>query len=403
MTSPAQATQPTRSAAAVAPGLMIAAIMLVALNLRAPLTSVPPVLLEIADDLHLGGAAAGLLTTLPALCMGVFAPVGQRLARAIGRESTVGWALGLVTVGTVLRLGGGSTPVLYGATLVLGIGIAIVGTVLPGVIKEHFAARSGMVTTLFSAGMAIGAAVASQLTVPLARLLASWEAGLATWGALSLLGLVCWLAVTATTRQRPRGASAPGTGGLPWRSTTAWLLTVYLLGNGWQFFAVISWVPATFERLGRDPGSAASLLTMFSLAQAAAGLALPLLVDRVRDLRALIGPAGIITVLGALGLTLWPQAAPVLWVVVLGVGLGSGFTLLLVLLVVYAATPSASARLTAMVFLVSYPLSALGPMVFGWVADLSGGMRASWGLVLLVAVVQLSLVVQMSPRRRQVD
>ena len=166
---------------------------------------------------------------------------------------------------------------------------------------------------------------------------------------------------------------------------------------------MISWIPATFERLGWEASSAASLLTVFSVSQAASGLVLPLVVDRLHDQRLLIGPSVLLGTLGTLGLTLWPTTAPVLWVVVLGAGLGSGFSMLLVLLVFYAATPSASARMTAMVFLLAYTLSSVGPMIFGWVADLTGGMRASWGLVLLVAVIQMGFVVQLSPRRRLVD
>ena len=70
--------------------LLVVAIFLVALNLRATLASLPPLVQTIRSDLGLSGAVAGLLTTLPVLCMGVFAPVAQRLAHRIGREATLG-------------------------------------------------------------------------------------------------------------------------------------------------------------------------------------------------------------------------------------------------------------------------------------------------------------------------
>ena len=92
------------------------AIFLAALNLRAALASVPPLVNTIQDDLGLSSAAAGLLTTVPVLCMGLFAPVSQRLAHRVGREMTVAVALGLLVVGLLLRLGGDAYPVLLVST-----------------------------------------------------------------------------------------------------------------------------------------------------------------------------------------------------------------------------------------------------------------------------------------------
>ena len=74
-------------------GLLVLTIFLVALNLRAALAALPPLVRTIQADLGIDSATAGLLTTLPVLCMGLFAPVAQRLAHRVGREATVGWAL----------------------------------------------------------------------------------------------------------------------------------------------------------------------------------------------------------------------------------------------------------------------------------------------------------------------
>jgi CP family cyanate transporter-like MFS transporter len=52
------------------------AIFAAALNLRAPLAALPPLVPQIERDLALSGAAAGLLTALPVLCMGRLRPCG---------------------------------------------------------------------------------------------------------------------------------------------------------------------------------------------------------------------------------------------------------------------------------------------------------------------------------------
>ena len=74
--SPAPA--PATSRALHGSALMLVTILLVALNLRLAITSVPPLVERIGADLDLNRTWTGALTTLPVLCMGVFAPVAQR-------------------------------------------------------------------------------------------------------------------------------------------------------------------------------------------------------------------------------------------------------------------------------------------------------------------------------------
>lgn len=380
-----------------APLLLAAAVVLVSLNLRSPITSVPPLLVTISEDLHLGGAAAGLLTTLPVLCMGLFAPAAQSLAHRIGREAGVTVALLLVLAGTLVRLAGGVAALLYLGALLAGVGIAIAGTLLPGVVKEHFARRSGLATGLYMGGMMASAAVASQLSVPLSHLLGSWQASLSSWSVLTVVALLVWLPVTRHLRAGHVALPAAERAGLPYRSVTAWLLAGYLVGNSWEFYTQVSWIPATYEDLGRSPSSAASMLTIFTVSQAFSGIAAPALADRVRDMRWLLAPAVLITAVGCVGMTLSPGAAPLLWVLLLGLGLGAGFPLGLVLLVVYSASPTAAARLTALVFLISYTAASLGPVVFGALRDATGGTQIPWAVLLAVGLAQLVFVTRLKP------
>jgi len=83
----------------------------------------------------------------------------------------------------------------------------------------------------------------------------------------------------------------------------------------------------------------------------------------------------------------------------MGLGQGAGFALGLVKLVDYAPSPAASARLSALVFLFSYPLASLGPFVFGLVRDASDGFTLPYAMLLVAAVAQLSLVPRLRPGR----
>ena len=60
-------------------------MVLLGLNLRTVVASLPPLLDTVRADLGLSGTAAGVLTALPVLCFGVFAPRGAA-ARAALRD-----------------------------------------------------------------------------------------------------------------------------------------------------------------------------------------------------------------------------------------------------------------------------------------------------------------------------
>ena len=111
--------------------LLLVGMVLVAFNLRPAVSSVPPVLETIRVELALSYTAAGLLTTIPTLCMGGLALAAAPVARRVGRERGVMWAVVLIGVGTAARLWGTNAAVLFGSTLVVGVGIAISQTLLP--------------------------------------------------------------------------------------------------------------------------------------------------------------------------------------------------------------------------------------------------------------------------------
>lgn len=383
--------------------LLLVAIFAASLNLRAPLAVVPPLVPRIERELGLSGVAAGLITTLPVLCMGLFAPAAQRFAHRIGRELAVAWALAALVAGALLRLGGSEVWLLYAGTLVTGIGIAAAGTLLPGIVKQFYAGRVGAVTALYFLAMTLGATASAALAVPVADALGSWAGSLAVWGAAAVVGLLAWLPVVVRRAAPARGdgdlaADDDGPGRLPWRSGPAWWLTAFLAIQSVEFYSHLAWLAPYFEDRGRTPTQAGVLLSVFSAAQLVSGIGAPVLADRMHDRRPLLAVSGLASFGGLAGLLVAPDAGA-LWMVVSGLGLGAGFAVALVYLADWAETPAASARLTAMCFLVGYSVAAVGPALFGALRDASGGFRVPLVTLLVLMGVQLALVVPLRPGR----
>jgi CP family cyanate transporter-like MFS transporter len=387
-----------------APGLwaMLTALLAVAVNLRVTITSIPPLIDTIVRDLGLSHAMAGVLTALPVLCMGVFAPVASRLAHRLGAVVAVLLSAVAILLGTLGRGFGDNVVLLYLGTFVAGVGIAVAGTLLPQLVKAFFPPeRVGLVTGLYMGGMLGGATVASALAVPLASVLSSWQASLGSWAVLAALGVGVW--ATVAVRGAPRHVpDRSRQGRLPWRSRTAWFVAVYLALQSWCFYSTIAWFAPTYVEHGWSQEDAGYLLAVCTLAQVVSGLLGPALTDRVKDMRGLLLTSAGLGVVGFFGVFVAPLAIPWLWAPVIGMGQGSAFSLGLVLLVRYARTPEASARLSGMGFLVCYLVASVGPLAMGALSDATGTLTLTWLVLAAVGVAQGSLAVLLRPNREPV-
>ena len=377
---------------------LLVVVVAVAVNLRPAIAAVPPVLAAIRSDLGLSATGAGLLTALPVVCMGMFAPVGAALGRRVGREAAVSCALALVGCGTLVRgLAAAALP-LYGGTLVAGIGIAMGGALLPGVVKAWFPSRPGAVTGLYTAGLVAGAMLAAAATAPLSDALGGWPAAIGAWGLLALAALAAW--VPATRRQQAAGGPAPGRLRLPWGSGVAWRITLYMGSQSLLYYATLTWLSPLYLAAGWSASRAGLLLGLFSFTQIFSALAVPALVDRSGDHRPWIALCvGTVTaMLAALGLV--PTAAPWVWASLLGLGVGGMFALALTLLVRQAATPAAAARLSGMALLVGYLLASTGPVLAGALYDVAGSYRVPFLALAGIGAATLAVGVSVRPGDR---
>lgn len=381
------------------PALLALAVSALAVNLRLTMVSLPPLLPVVQRSLGLSSAAAGVLTALPVLCMALFAPGAHRLAHRVGREATTLGAVALVAVGNGLRLAGAPVA-LFGGTLLAGVGIAACGVVLPGMVKAYFPGRAGAATGAYLVAMMLGAAAAPALAVPLEHALGSWQASLGAWALPAIVAVAAWIPVTRRLNAPDAARAAREAGRLPWRSGGAWLLAGFLSVQAALGYAYLAWISPAYEARGWSDAAAGALLAAMNFAQLASALVLPLVADRSRDRRPALVAAIACTVLGAVSLFALPGAFPWVSCVVIGLGLGGGFSLGLVLVVDYAASPAASSRLAAMTFLVCYTSAAVAPVLVGALHDASGSFTGAFGLLAFLALVQLAMATSLGPRHR---
>ncbi|MGY1691082.1 MFS transporter [Geodermatophilus sp. SYSU D01105] len=366
--------------------LFVAAVVAVALNQRPAVVSVAPVLGDLRADTGLSSALAGLLTTLPVLCFGAFAPVAPRLARRVGLELAVAASLVLLAAGIALRL---LSPValLYAGSLLAGAAIALANVLMPAYVKRE-AARPGLVMGLYSASLNLGAAVGAAATVPLAAAFGwDWRTALAAWLLLALAALVLWLPAAGTGRQH-RATRGEVSGGGSWvllRQSLARRVTVYLGLQSVQFYSVAAWLPTLLADAGVPVSRGGLLLGTCNLVGAAGALLAPAQAGRMRTQRPLVLAVVVAYLVGVGGLLVAPGTGTLVWVCAFGLAQGSGFALALTLIVLRSPTPLTAARLGGVAQCLGYLMAAAGPLVLGWLHDRTGGW--AWPMALLLVLL----------------
>ena len=364
--------------------LLLAAIVAVALNQRPGVVAVAPVLGELRADTGLSSALAGLLTTLPVLCFGAFAPVAPRLARRIGLETAVGLSLILLAVGIALRL---LSPValLYAGSVLVGAAIALANVLLPAYVKREFR-RPGAVMGLYSAALNVGAAAGAALTIPLAGALGvDWRWALGAWLVLALAGLALWLPVAGTGHARRTTAPLPEGSWSLLRQPLARQVTAYLGLQSVQFYSLAAWLPTLLADVGIPAGRGGFLLGLANLVGAAGALLAPAQAGRMRTQRPLVLAVALAYLVGLGGLLVAPADGTLVWVAAFGLAQGSGFALALTLIVLRSPTPLTAARLGGVAQCLGYLLAATGPLVLGALHDVTGGW--AWPVALMLALL----------------
>jgi CP family cyanate transporter-like MFS transporter len=377
----------------------------IGLNLRAPLGSVPPLLGSISAELHLSGSMQGLITSVGVVFMGLCAPLGQRVAARYGSEVTTAVFLGVLAVGGMARLVATSTAVLFLCVAVAGTAMGAISALVPGLVGHHLTRIKGTATGIYSTGLALGVAMAAWVAVPSAQWLGGWRPALALWGLVAAVTAIAWSVLLPRLRHRRarvvhEEADEEVAGrGLPWRSRTAWWVTVFSSAQMVIGFSGLAWVTPYYAALGVSVRNAAYLFVFFQLIQLVAMMTLPAITDFTRDRRPLLALTVVATCAGVLMMIVAPVPLALPAVGLFGLGVGGGSALVLVLISDYTSNQLQAARLGAMTLMIAFLVGALGPVVLGVLHDLTGSFRPGYAVMLALATALVLTVPAFRPGR----
>ncbi|MFY8328660.1 MFS transporter [Pseudoalteromonas sp. ZZD1] len=344
--------------------ILILGVFFIAVNLRAPVTGIAPVLEEIIASFSLSPSQAGMLTTLPLIAFALASPLANLLAKKLGLEVALFIALILIGAGLASRLIT-SVPLLYLGTAIIGVGIAIGNVLLPSLIKRDFPHKIAVMTSAYVLAMAIFGGAYSAIVLPLSEWHnLGWQLALASYGLFTLLSITLWLPQLKYHTMPVKDLTPPPVQANVWKQSLAWQITLLLGLNSFFTYIMVAWLPSILIEGGVSPVKAGAMQGAFQAASAIPGIVLIPLLARLKDQRVLTSSLALIGALCSFGLLFMPELA-LFWSITLGFCSGACFILGLSFVSLRTHNSRQAASLSAMAQCIGYLIAATGPMLAG--------------------------------------
>ena len=367
----------------------IGLLWIAGIGLRVTILAVPPLIRLIHDDLHMSETEVGILSGLPIVLFVLAAVPGSLLIARLGATTTLVAGLLVTALGCVLRGFAPDFALLCAATVVTGLGVAVMQPALPPLVRAWLPDRIAFGTAVYTNGLLVGEILPVALTALVLVLVGgSWRLAFAVWAvpcvviALLILGL-------APRAHVPTGPTTPRRWWPDWRSGLIWRLGLMFGANNATYFSANAFIPDYLHHVGR-PDLIGDTLSALNIGQLPASLILLACAGRLAG-RAWpyvgCGLLSLFSVIGILSGTGWIIVAAA---AALGFSGAATLTLLLALPPLLSP-PEDIHRTTAAMFTISYSCAVIAPVISGLAWDASGIPAVAFAPIGLFAFLMIGL------------
>lgn len=421
--------------------LLVVAVVLFALNMRAGVTSIAPVLQEIQGGLHMSDSLAGLLTSLPTLIFALVGLITPLASRTLGLHSTMLVAMVALSLGLIVRAFMGGSAGFLVFTIVALAGIAITNVLMPAFIKTHFPAKIPTYTAVYSTALTAMAFLSSVVVAPMSHSMSTgWRGAVGFWGLLAVLAVVPAgilvalqkkhrLAVgdgaaagdgagasgaanaditadanaAAHTRAGAAGNTAAASAAVDadaanaadaaagaepaklwvmFRSKKACALALFFGLQSLHAFVQMGWLAQIFRDYGVSQNYAGMLAGLMQLLSIPGAMLAPALLGKVKNPRLLVAGTAAIAAPAYLGMLLAPASVPWLWVILFALA-NTTFPMALTLIGWSGRSGDTTALLSSFVQSFGFLIASLGPLLVGILLQATTG----WTVPLIFCLV----------------
>lgn len=369
--------------------ICVAMLWIAGVGLRVTILAVPPLIRLIHDELDLSETQVGILSGLPTVLF-VFAAVpGSLLIARLGARTTVVAGLLVTALGCALRGAAPDFLLLCAATVLTGLGVAVMQPAMPPLVRAWLPDRIGFGTAVYTNGLLIGEILPVALTLPLVLPLVaqSWRLAFAVWAVPCAVFacLILWLAPRAARAQ----PATPRRWWPDWRSGLLWRLGLMFGANNATYFSTNAFIPDYLHHIGR-PDLIGLTLSALNIGQLPASLILLACASRLVGRPWPYAACGALSIACVLGILFGSG-----WVIVTAaaaLGFSGAVTLTLMLaLPPLLSAPDDAHRMTAGMFTISYSCAVMVPIVSGLAWDASGIPAVAFAPIALCNILLIGL------------
>lgn len=385
--------------------LGMAVVILVAGNLRSPITSVGPILGEIQDAFHLNNVQGSLLTSIPLIVFATCSILVSRLAAKANINYGIIFSLVVLIAGLYFRVSG-SIAMLYMGSFLLGLGICIGNVTTPAYIKNVFPKKVGVVTGIFSVSMNLLGALASGLSISIGQWTnAGWKGSLGVWITWAFLTLLIVIADTLTTKNRSRKSSAPDMGRSEFnifRSKQSWNISFFMGLQSVMYYCLVAFLPTILIDYGMEKTDAGWVISIIQLSMLPVMFIGPVIAAKIEDQKWMIYGIGLLLFVGLGMLAVFQAQYIYLSSVLIGMSGGLSFSLCLLFFSIKCKTPEGTLKLSGKAQSIGYLIAAFGPPVFGMLHDWDATWKTSIYFLLIVGVL-MTIIGRFAAKPRYVE
>ncbi len=363
-----------------------------ALVLRLAVTSFSPLASQIQDEFGFSGSVVGVFGMVPTAMFAVFGLLTPALAKRLGLERTALLAMIMAAVGMLLRAMMSQTWSLLALSALALAGMGIGNVVIPPLVKRYFSDRLATMSSVYIVAVQIGTIVPAFVAVPVADAF-GWRFSIGWWAAFGFAAAVPWLITLARSRKaEAETVVAPAVDasrrGQVWRSPVAWGMAGMFGMTSLITYSMFTWIPSILADAGASDAFGGTMVGVFSVMGLVAAFGAPTLCARIANPFPVVIVCAACYLIGFAGLYFAPMAAPIVWVVVLGLG-PSTFPMALTLINLRTRSHVGSSALSGFTQGIGYTVACLGPLLFGVFHDATDGYAAPFGLLVVAVVVVL--------------
>ncbi|EBI2270968.1 CynX/NimT family MFS transporter [Campylobacter jejuni] len=340
-------------------------VIIVAFNLRAPITVVGPIIDIIKDKYYLNSTVAGILTSLPLIAfgsisfiMGYFSPI-----RAIV------FGIFLIFLGEIIRSYFGVYGLFLGM-LAMGCGIAIANVLLPSFIKEKFPKKMASIMGIYSLVLSISSIMGIALAIPLLSVF-DLAGAMFFWAIFSFVALVVYYPQAKNGRFFRIKKKAHKKINL-FINLTTWKITLFMGFQSFLAYSLFFWYVQIVVEKGFDKEFSTSMVLFAQLVAAPVSLFGPLLLGKLRQNLHTFYIAGLCSMyVIAFGMLFIfdSKISIIISAFIMGFPWGGVFGIALLFIAQKSSNAQIAARLSALAQGFGYLIAAQGQWIIGFLHD----------------------------------